>query len=125
MNENSDTGLYKVQPGGQGYELAYAATGVVPYLKSLTPADDLAASFNAIAKHEQALLAHLLLFLTDAKQFERGVRIVGTSEINLSRVPTVSFVVVGQNAIKSKNIVAAFDEQGGVGLPIIWFRLFD
>ncbi|OJA09679.1 hypothetical protein AZE42_07765 [Rhizopogon vesiculosus] len=97
--------FHKLQPGGQGYELAYAATGVVPYLKSLTPENDLAASFDAIANYEQEILAPLLVFLTDAKQVERGVRLVGTSEINLSRVPTISFFVIGQNAIKSKDII--------------------
>ncbi|KAG1842471.1 pyridoxal phosphate-dependent transferase [Suillus tomentosus] len=107
---------YKLQPGGPGYELVYGATAIVPYLKSLTPEDDLVASFNAIADHEQNLLAPLLGFLTDARQVDRGVRIVGTSEINLSRVPTVSFVVVGQNAIKSKDIVGAFDKKGGIGI---------
>jgi len=111
-----DNDPYKLQPGGPGYELAYAATAVVPYLKSLTPEDDLEASFDAIANYEQELLAPLLSFLTDAKQVERGVRIVGTSEVNLSRVPTVSFVVVGKNAIKSRDIVGIFDKKGGVSL---------
>jgi selenocysteine lyase/cysteine desulfurase len=113
-----DNDPYKLQPGGPGYELVYAATAVVPYLKSLTPEDDLTASFDAIANYEQELLAPLLLFLTDAKQVERGVRIVGTSEIDLSRVPTVSFVVIGQKAIKSKDIVGAFDKKGGVSLTV-------
>lgn len=107
---------YKLQPGGPGYELVYGATAVVPYLKSLTQEDDLTASFDAIANHEQTLLAPLLLFLTDAKQVARGVRVVGTSKIDLSRVPTVSFVVVGQNAMKSKDIVGAFDKKGGIGI---------
>ncbi|KAG0695144.1 pyridoxal phosphate-dependent transferase [Suillus ampliporus] len=111
-----DDKLHKLQPGGPGYELVYGATAVVPYLKSLTPKDDLAASFNAIAHHEQKLLAPLFFFLTDVKQVDRGVRIVGTSEINLSRVPTVSFVVIGQTAIKSKDIVGAFDKKGGIGI---------
>jgi hypothetical protein len=116
---------YKLQPGGPGYELVYGATAVVPYLKSLTPEDDLAASFNAIANHEQNLLAPLLRFLTDARQFARGVRIVGTSKIDLSRVPTVSFVVVGQNAIKSKDIVGAFDKKGGVSPTFNDLIVFD
>ncbi|KAG0695145.1 pyridoxal phosphate-dependent transferase [Suillus ampliporus] len=120
-----DNEPYKFQPGGPGYELVYAATAVVPYLKSLTPEDDLTASFNAIANHEQELLAPLLLFLTGAKQVDRGVRIVGTSDINLSRVPTVSFVVIGQNAIKSKDIVGAFDKKGGVSLTSNDLVVFD
>ncbi|KAG0696125.1 pyridoxal phosphate-dependent transferase [Suillus ampliporus] len=111
-----DNKPYKFQPGGPGHELVYSLTAIVPYLKSLTPEDDLAASFNAIASYEQTLLAPLLLFLTDAKQVDRGVRIVGTSEIDLSRIPTVSFVVVGQNAIKSKDIVGAFDKKGGISI---------
>ncbi|OAX43451.1 PLP-dependent transferase [Rhizopogon vinicolor AM-OR11-026] len=111
-----DNDPYKLQPGGPGYELAYATTAVMPYLKSLTPEDDLEASFDAIANYEQELLAPLISFLADAKQVERGVRIVGTSEINLSRVPTVSFVVVGQNAMKSKDIVGAFDRKGDIGI---------
>jgi hypothetical protein len=120
-----DNDLYKVQPGGPGYELVYGATAVVPYLKSLTPDDDLVASFDAIANHEQTLLAPLLRFLTDAKQVSRGVRVVGTSEINLSRVPTVSFVVVGQDAIKSKDIVGAFDKKGGVSPTFNDIIVFD
>ncbi|KAH7915574.1 pyridoxal phosphate-dependent transferase [Hygrophoropsis aurantiaca] len=107
---------YKIQPGGAGYELVYAATGVVPYLQSLTPENNLEASFNAIAAHEQTLVKPLLGFLADRKQFERGVRVVGLSKSDLSRVPTISFVVVGQNAIKSKDIVAVFDTKGGIGI---------
>jgi hypothetical protein len=106
----------KFQPDGPGQELVYGASAIVPYLKSLTPEDDLTASFNAIAKHEQDILTPLLRFLTDAKQVERGVRIIGESEINFSRTSNVSFVVVGQNAIKSKNIVEAFNKKGGVSL---------
>ncbi|KAH7922542.1 PLP-dependent transferase [Leucogyrophana mollusca] len=111
-----DSKPYKVQPGGPGYELVYGATGVLPYLQSLTPANDLEASFNAIALHEQTLVKSLLTFLTDAKQVERGVRVVGQSKVELSRVPTISFVVVGQNAIKSKDIVGIFDNKGGIGI---------
>ncbi|KAG1725876.1 pyridoxal phosphate-dependent transferase [Suillus paluster] len=84
---------HKLQPGGPGYELVYGATGVHPSTR--------------IANHEQELLAPLLLFLTDAKQFDRGVRIVGTSEIDLSRVPTISF---------SKDVAGAFDKKGGIGI---------
>lgn len=111
-----DNKPHKFQPGGPGNELVYGATAIVPYLKSLTPEDDLVASFNAITNHEQDILTPLLRFLTDAKQVERGVRIMGTSEINPSRIPTVCFVVVGQNAIKSKDIVEAFNKKGGISI---------
>ncbi|PFH47633.1 hypothetical protein AMATHDRAFT_151647 [Amanita thiersii Skay4041] len=107
---------YKLQPGGPGYELVYGTTGVVPYLLSLTPINTLKASFQAIALHEQELLKVLMGFLTHPNQKARGVRIVGEEAINLWRVPTVCFVVVGQRPIKSKAIVDAFDLKGGVGI---------
>lgn len=111
-----DSKPYKVQVGGPGYELVYGATGAVPYLLSLTPENNLDASFDAIATHEQLLLQPLLSFLTDQKQYDRGVRVVGSGEVNALRVPTVSFVVVGQNAMKSKDVVGFFDRKGGIGI---------
>ncbi|KAF9485510.1 selenocysteine lyase [Pholiota conissans] len=107
---------YKLQPGGPGYEIVYGTTGVVPYLLSLTPENDLKASFAAIAQHEQTLLKPLISFLTEPAQRERGVRIVGEETVNLERVPTVSFVVVGQKPLKSRAIVEYFDAKGGVGI---------
>ncbi|KIM85965.1 hypothetical protein PILCRDRAFT_816514 [Piloderma croceum F 1598] len=113
-----DTLPYKLQPGGPGYEIAYATTAVVPYLLSLSPsnANSLDASFEAIAIHEQQLLKVLLGFLTDPEQVERGVRVVGDEKVGMSRVPTVSFVVTGQRAMKSKDIVKVFDAKDGVGI---------
>ncbi|PPQ94697.1 hypothetical protein CVT25_009552 [Psilocybe cyanescens] len=107
---------YKLQPGGPGYEIVYGATGVIPYLLSLTPHNDLKATFKAIAAHEQTLIEPLLSFLTDPVQRERGVRVVGEETISLNRVPTISFVVVGQKPIKSKTIVGIFDKNGGIGI---------
>ncbi|KAF9240046.1 pyridoxal phosphate-dependent transferase [Melanogaster broomeanus] len=89
----ADDNPTKVQPGGPGYEL------VVPYLLSLTPENSLEASFDAIAQHERLLVQPLLSFLADKKQ-----------------APTISFVVIGQNAMKSKDIVAAFDKEGNIGI---------
>ncbi|KAF8917551.1 pyridoxal phosphate-dependent transferase [Mucidula mucida] len=94
----------KLQPGGPGYELVYGTTGVIPYLLSLTPENDLKATFNAIAAHEQALVEPLLSFLTDPVQEARGVRVVGEEKSGLTRVPTISFLVVGERPIKSKDI---------------------
>lgn len=51
-----ETKAHKLQPGGPGYELVYAATGAVSYLQSLTDENDLKATFDAIAHHEQTLL---------------------------------------------------------------------
>jgi len=107
---------YKLQPGGPGYELVYGVTGVIPYLLSLTPANDLQASWDAIAQHEQTLVASLIKYLTDPKQWARGVRVVGEESVNLTRAPTISFVIVGDRHIKSKDIVKIFDEKGGIGI---------
>ncbi|KAH9479167.1 Aminotransferase-like protein FGM3 [Psilocybe cubensis] len=112
----ADKVAYKLQPGGPGYEIVYGATGVIPYLLSLTPHNDLKESFKAIAAHEQTLIEPLLSFLTDPVQRERGVRVVGEETVNLDRVPTISFVVVGQRPIKSKTIVGVFDKKGGIGI---------
>ncbi|KAG6848523.1 hypothetical protein C0991_000490, partial [Blastosporella zonata] len=105
---------YKLQPGGPGYESAYATTGAVDYLLSLTLHRNLKKTFDAIAAYEQTLVAPLLGFLTAPAQRERGIRVVGEEEVNLSRVPTISFLVVGQNPIKSKDVVQVFDKKGGV-----------
>lgn len=101
----------KIQVGGPGYELVHGAGGVVSYLLSLTPENNLEASFAAIAEYEQRLIQPLLSFLTAKQQYDRGVRIVGTSRVDLSRVPTISFVVIGPHAIKSEDIVAEFDKE--------------
>ncbi|KXN86196.1 putative cysteine desulfurase [Leucoagaricus sp. SymC.cos] len=111
-----DQTSYKLQPGGPGYELVYATTGVVSYLLSLTPVKTLQATWNAVAQHEQTLVSPLIQYLTDPKQWARGVRVVGSESVNLTRVPTISFVVVGDRAIKSKAIVEIFDRKGGIGI---------
>jgi hypothetical protein len=94
----------------------YSTTAILPYLLSLSPSNknSLDASFEAIAAYEQKLLNVLLVFLTAPEQFERGVRVVGDDKIGRDRVPTVSFVVIGQRAIKSKDVVKVFDSKGGV-----------
>lgn len=92
----------------------HGTTGVIPYLLSLTPAGDLKATFDAIAEYEQTLLKPLLAYLTDPAQEARGVRVVGEEKAGLSRVPTISFVVVGERAIESKEVVKVFDAKGGV-----------
>ncbi|KAG6817903.1 hypothetical protein H0H93_006911, partial [Arthromyces matolae] len=86
------------------------------YLLSLTPSRDLKKAFDAIAIHEQTLVAPLITFLTAPEQRARGVRVVGEEETNLTRVPTISFVVTGQNPIKSKDVVKVFDQKGKIGI---------
>jgi len=90
------------------------------YLLSLAPANTLEATWDVIAQHEQTLVAPLIHYLTDPKQWERGVRLVGDASINLMRAPTISFVVVGDRAIKSRAIVEIFDEKGGVSVQMKW-----
>ncbi|TEB32181.1 selenocysteine lyase [Coprinellus micaceus] len=107
---------YKLQPQGPGYESVYASTGVNQYLLSLTPSNDLDATFNAIALHEQTLLEPLLNFLNEPKQWKRGVKIVGDEKLSLNRVPTVSFVVADDPPVKSSDIVKVFDDTGKIGI---------
>jgi hypothetical protein len=113
-----DKVAYKLQPGGPGYELVYATTGVLQYLQSLAPDHSLASAYDAMAVHEQTLLQPLLSFLTDPAQWDRGVRIVGDDTVHLGRAPTVSFVVVGPRAMRSKDIVREFDRRGKVSFVL-------
>jgi selenocysteine lyase/cysteine desulfurase len=130
----------KLMPGGPGYELVYAATGVLEYLLSISPIPGptsstslegpgsiysdpetqtrLEATFAAIAKHEQTLVERVLGHLTSEKLAKRGVRVVGEEMAHERRAPTISFVVVkGEtgNAISGKDIVKFFDAKGTVG----------
>lgn len=108
------TKSYKLQPGGAGYELTYASTAVLPYLKSLSPSGNLDDAFALITQHEQKLLEVLLGYLTSDEARARGVRVVGDETWGSQRVPTVSFVVTGQRTMKSKDVVAVFDKKGNV-----------
>lgn len=104
---------YKLQPGGPGYEIVWGCTAVPPYLRALGDGN-LEEAFARIARHEQTLLAPLLAFLRSKSA--RGVRIVGAEHEGLDRVPTVSFVVVGERAIRSQDVVARFDAKGNVSV---------
>ncbi|KAF8235510.1 selenocysteine lyase [Tricholoma matsutake] len=115
---------YKLQPGGPGYELVYGSTGINDYLLSLTSHNDFSKTFEAIAAHEQTLVEPLLSYLTHPDQQARGIRVVGDEKGGLSRVPTISFVVVGQRPLKSKDIVQVFDQKGGVGIRYGHFYAF-
>ncbi|KAJ7810285.1 pyridoxal phosphate-dependent transferase [Mycena olivaceomarginata] len=107
---------YKLQPGGPGYETVFGTTSALPYLLSLTPARTLDATFAAIAAHETKLVSTLLGWLTAPEQQARGVRVVGVEEASVDRLPTVSFVVVGERPVGSRAIVRVFDERGGIGI---------
>lgn len=103
---------HKLQPGGPGYELVYGCTAIPIYLRTLSPSQDLNEAWTLIAEHEQSLVKPLLTYLKS--KYSRGVRIVGPEEANLSRVPTISFVVVGERAIASQDVVKVFDQKGNV-----------
>ncbi|KZT04816.1 PLP-dependent transferase [Laetiporus sulphureus 93-53] len=105
---------YKLQPGGPGYEVVYGCTAVPVYLRSLTPSSSLEDAFDAIAKHEQTLIAPLLAYLRSKES--RGVRIVGDEGESLNRVPTISFVVIGKRAMRSSDVVRGFDEREEIGI---------
>jgi len=103
------------------HELVYGTTGIVPYLLSLTPLNNLQSTFDAITLHEESLLQTLLGFLTHPKQRKRGVMIVGDETSDTTRVPTVSFVVQGNGTgIESKEIVKMVNRRGGVGIR--WYN---
>lgn len=81
-----------------GYELVYGCTGIPPYLRSLTPLGPLDDAWSVIAAHEQTLLEPLIGYLMG--KTDRGVRVVGAEKAGFGRVPTVSFVVVGERAMR-------------------------
>jgi len=138
LSPSYDDKSSKLMPGGPGYELSYGATGILEYLLSISPLpfptpissstyadpntiEALKATFNAIARHEQTLIAPLLGFLTSPKARTRGVRIVGEETQSEWRVPTISFVVMedpenGRKAMKSKDVVKVFDDKGNIGI---------
>jgi hypothetical protein len=129
----------KLQPGGPGYELTFAASAVLSYLfaLSLPSTDTCLVSSEELLKtkstselrkalehtsalfeaHELTLMEPLLAFLTSPRMYARGVRVVG-SETCVSRAPTVSFVVVdgagGNKSMLSRDIVEQVDQLGTV-----------
>lgn len=107
-----DDRSYKLQPGGPGYELVYGLTAISEYLRKLSPARSLTDTFEQFGRYEQSLIIPLLTFLKSKEA--RGVRIVGEERAGMTRVPTISFVVVGDRAIKSRDVVKAFDKKGKV-----------
>lgn len=93
----------KLQPGNPNYELSHGSSAIPDYLVGLgercgAPADSsrrerMAAAFDAIALHEEALAERVLSYLRS----RADVRIVGpTSATRATRVPTISFVINGR-----------------------------
>ncbi|KAG8757842.1 hypothetical protein FRC11_004242 [Ceratobasidium sp. 423] len=108
---------YKLQPGGPGYERSYSVTAVLDYFYSLSPSGDLPAAFDLIAQHEADIMRPLMECLLSPEMYNRGVRIVGPESADPKvRAPTISFVVVGDNPVRSQDVVKKFDELGNVGI---------
>lgn len=110
-----DAKSYKLQPGGPGYELVYGCSAIPPYLKSLSNSQTLEATFDCIMEHEQVLIIRLLKYLGSDWCVRRGVRIVGDHLPSTMRVPTISFVIIGEHPVRSQDVVKAFDQRGDVG----------
>ncbi|KAH7098770.1 PLP-dependent transferase [Auriculariales sp. MPI-PUGE-AT-0066] len=102
---------YKLAIGGPLYEMAFSTTPVLTYLESLDQSGDadLDKAFATVAKHETTLMQPLLDFLLSDAAKARGVRVVGPETVQ-DRVPTVSFVVIGDRAMKSADVVAEVDK---------------
>ncbi|KZO90109.1 hypothetical protein CALVIDRAFT_603208 [Calocera viscosa TUFC12733] len=63
----------------------------------------------------------LVVYLTSEASYKKAVRIVGyEGSDSLKRAPTISFIVVGEDGlskkIQSKEVVAAFDKKGNMGI---------
>ena len=92
---------YKLQPGNVNYELSYGCIGISDYLTRVgtdlgstgTARQKMQAAFDAFEKHEDAMAERLLTYLRSNK----AVRIIGVDSTAAgARMPTVSFMVVGQ-----------------------------
>lgn len=104
----------KLEPGNPNYELAYGCIGVVDYLEGFAKAHGInadgragiEAAFALMADHEEALSRRLLDYLATRDD----VTILGEpSADKVLRVPTIAFVIKGQN---SADIVRAIDATG-------------
>ena len=112
----------KLNPGGPNHELSAGLAGVTAYLDALYAHHEgetnlplhgrLAAIFERIAAHEEALVAPLLDFLA-AKP---GVRLIGNPSADRHvRAPTVAFAVEGRDAGEIARAVAAHQVAIGAG----------
>lgn len=103
----------KLQPGNPNYELSHGSSAIPDYLVALgehcgAPASAprrarMAAAFDAIAAHEEALAERLLAYLRSRSD----VRLIGPATSDRAiRVPTISFVINGR---RSDEVVRAID----------------
>ena len=112
----------KLNPGGPNHELSAGLAGITAYLDVLHAHHEgetnrplqarLAAVFERVAAHEEALGALLLDFLLS----KPGVRLIGNPSADRGlRVPTFSFAVDGRDAGEIARAVAAHEVAVGAG----------
>jgi cysteine desulfurase family protein (TIGR01976 family) len=98
---------YKLQPGNVNYELSYGCVGICDYLVDVgqqlagvagdggTARQQMQRAFDAFERHEDALAERLLAYLRS----KPSVRIIGRDTATAGgRVPTISFMVAGQQS---------------------------
>jgi cysteine desulfurase family protein (TIGR01976 family) len=92
----------KLEPGNASYELAYSSTGIVDYLAELgsqagcdgSVREKIVVAYEAITQHENRLAERLLDYLRSRDD----CRIIGHKRgDDPRRVPTISFVIEGQD----------------------------
>ncbi len=120
LNHNfigNDVLPYKLQPGNVNFELSYACAGIGEYLvemgtlfgaatSSMTRRQQMQVSFDTFAAHEDALAEILLAYL----RTKNTVRIIGRDRVtNGDRMPTISFIVRGQQSQAVVNHVDRFN----------------
>ncbi|MCY7386995.1 MAG: cysteine desulfurase-like protein [Burkholderiales bacterium] len=105
---------YKLQPGNVNFELSWGCAGIGEYLQEVGSSlgalgsgrQRMQAAFDAFAHHEDQLAEQLLSYLRS----KPGVRIIGHDRVtDGNRMPTISFVVAGQ---QSEAIVRHVDKSG-------------
>ena len=112
----------KLNPGGPNHELSAGLAGITAYLDALHAHHEgetnlplhgrLAAIFERIAAHEEALGAPLLKFLAS----KPGVRLIGNPSADRHvRAPTFSFAVDGRDAGEIARAVSAHEVAIGAG----------
>ena len=104
----------KLEPGNPNYELAYSADGIAEYLATLGARQGatgdrrtrIAAAYDAIAAHEDRLVARLMGWL----EARLDVRVIGeTANPDGGRVPTIAFKFEG---LDSGAVARAMDAYG-------------
>lgn len=131
-----DNHPFKLQPGGAGYELTYAASAILPYLYRLSQTEGelstseellrtkskaelrqaLGHTFDLFKDQEHRLMERLIGYLTSTRLYDRGVRIVGPESLTW-KAPTISFIVIGTEIggpLSSQEIVEKIDLKGNV-----------